>query len=237
MSNAADMLAAQLQDQFGDSVSVDVAFGEVNVEVAANDLLRICTALRDESGLAFEELIDLCGVDYLTYGQAEWETSSATGSGFSRGVNRPDSVSSGSSANNPGTNNGARRFAVVYHLLSVKNNQRVRIKTYLPEDDLIVDSVVDIWSSANWFEREAFDLYGVMFRSHPDLRRILTDYGFIGHPFRKDFPLIGNVEMRYDAEKRRVVYEPVSIEPRTLVPKVIYDDQRDNKQNAGQGGE
>jgi NADH-quinone oxidoreductase subunit C len=242
MSNAADMLAAQLQDQFGDSVSVDVAFGEVNVEVAANDLLQICTALRDEPGLAFEELIDLCGVDYLTYGQAEWETSSATGSGFSRGVNRPDSVSSDSSANNPGANssnnnNSARRFAVVYHLLSVKNNQRVRVKTYLPEDDLIVDSVVDIWSGANWFEREAFDLFGIMFRSHPDLRRILTDYGFIGHPFRKDFPLIGNVEMRYDAEKRRVVYEPVSIEPRTLVPKVIYDDQRGNSQNTAQGRE
>ena len=187
----------------------------------------ICTALRDESDFSFEQLSDVCGVDYLTYGQAEWETSKATGSGFSRAVEH-DEVA-------PSAGGNPRRFAVVYHLLSVVNNCRLRLKVYLNEDEPIVDSVVGIWSSANWFEREAFDLYGIMFAGHPDLRRILTDYGFIGHPFRKDFPLIGNVEMRYDAEKRRVVYEPVSIEPRTLVPKVIRNDLLDASQQQSGG--
>jgi NADH-quinone oxidoreductase subunit C len=227
MSNAADMLAASIQKRFGDALKVDTAFGEVTVEVAATDLVPTCTTLRDEPAFAFEELIDICGVDYLTFSKAEWETSSATGSGFSRGVDR--------SSANAGAVDESRRFAVVYHLLSVSNNQRLRIKTYLSEDEPIVDSVVGLWSSANWYEREAFDLFGIMFRNHPDLRRLLTDYGFIGHPFRKDFPLIGNVEMRYDAEKRRVVYEPVTIEPRTLVPKVIRKDQQDKM--ATQGGE
>jgi NADH-quinone oxidoreductase subunit C len=227
MSNAADKLAASIQKRFATALNVDTAFGEVTVEVAAADLLPTCTALRDESAFAFEELIDVCGVDYLTFGKAEWETSSATGSGFSRGVDR----SAMTTAEVP----DSHRFAVVYHLLSVSNNQRLRIKTYLSEEEPIVDSVVELWSSANWYEREAFDLFGIMFRNHPDLRRLLTDYGFIGHPFRKDFPLIGNVEMRYDAEKRRVVYEPVSIEPRTLVPKVIRKDQQDKM--ATQGGE
>jgi NADH-quinone oxidoreductase subunit C len=180
--------------------------------------------LRDEPEFAFEELIDLCGVDYLAFGDVEWETTAASGSGFSRGVER---TLDGIAPEKPtGDNAGARRFAVVYHLLSVKNNHRLRLKTYLPSDAPLVDSVVEIWTSANWYEREAFDLYGIMFRSHPDLRRILTDYGFIGHPFRKDFPLIGQVEMRYDIEKQRVIYEPVSIEPRTLVPKVKRDDHR-----------
>lgn len=217
MSNAVDKLATSLQDRFGNSISVDVAFSEVTAEIAAQDVLATCAALRDESDFAFEQLIDVCAVDYLTFGQAEWETSGATGSGFSRGVEGREIA--------PSTGGNNRRFAVVYHLLSVTNNVRLRLKVYLNEDEPIVDSVVHIWSSANWFEREAFDLFGVMFKGHPDLRRILTDYGFIGHPFRKDFPLSGNVEMRYDAEKRRVVYEPVSIESRTLVPKVIRDDQ------------
>ncbi len=218
MSNAVDKLAACIQDRFSDLLAVDVAFDEVTIEVATKNVLQLCTALRDESEFAFTLLIDLCAVDYLTYGKAEWETNSATGSGFSRGV--ADLEVTTSQGEDP------RRFAVVYHLLSVTNNCRLRVKIYLDENEPIVDSVVDIWSGANWFEREAFDLYGVMFRGHPDLRRLLTDYGFIGHPFRKDFPLIGNVEMRYDAEKRRVIYEPVSIEPRTLVPKVIRDDQQ-----------
>jgi NADH-quinone oxidoreductase subunit C len=225
MSIAADKLAARIRDRFGDSVDVDVAFGEVTVGIAADDLLQTCTALRDESDFAFETLIDVCGVDYLSYGQAEWETSSATGTGFSRGVTHSAPVATTSSG----------RFAAVYHLISVSNNCRLRLKVYLQEDDLIVDSVVGIWSSANWFEREAFDLYGIMFKGHPDLRRILTDYGFIGHPFRKDFPLIGNVEMRYDEEQRRVVYQPVSIEPRTLVPKVIREEQQHTP--VVQGGE
>jgi NADH-quinone oxidoreductase subunit C len=224
MSNAVDTLAARIQDRFSDLLAVDVAFGELTVEVAPKSLSQLCTALRDEPEFAFTLLIDLCAVDYLTFGKAEWQTSSASASGFSRGVrDRGLAVSSG---------DNARRFAVVYHLLSVTNNVRLRVKVYLPESNLIVDSVQGIWSGANWFEREAFDLYGVMFNGHPDLRRLLTDYGFIGHPFRKDFPLIGNVEMRYDAEKKRVVYEPVSIEERTLVPKVIRDDQLGGEKSA-----
>lgn len=216
MSKAVDTLASRINERFKSAVSVHVDFGEVTIEVASADLRRVCETLRDESSFAFQELVDLCGVDLLTYGCAEWETISATGSGFSRGVNRSENIE--------GSADSSHRFAVVYHLLSVKNNQRVRIKTLLPEDAPIVDSVVEIWASANWYEREAFDLFGILFKGHPDLRRLLTDYGFIGHPFRKDFPLIGNVEMRYDSEKRRVVYEPVSIEPRTLVPRVIRED-------------
>jgi NADH-quinone oxidoreductase subunit C len=224
MSNAADKLAARMRDRFSDLLAVDVAFDEVTIEVAAKDIVQTSTALRDE--FSFGLLCDLCAVDYLTYGKAEWETSSATGSGFSRGVEGREVT--------PSAGGHARRFAVVYHLLSVQNNCRLRVKVYLHEDEPIVDSVVDVWTGANWFEREAFDLYGIMFNGHPDLRRILTDYGFIGHPFRKDFPLIGNVEMRYDAEKRRVIYEPVSIEPRTLVPKVIRADQQSDQQGGKQ---
>ena len=222
MSIVTEKLVARVKEHFGDSIAVNVAFGEVTVEVDRNDILKVCTELRDQPNLAFEELIDLCGVDYLTHGQAEWETSAATGSGFSRGVVEVDEPMSEQLSRG--------RFAVVYHLLSISHNCRIRVKTYLPEDEPVVDSVIDIWASVNWFEREAFDLFGIMFSGHPDLRRILTDYGFIGHPFRKDFPLIGNVEMRYDAEKRRVVYEPVSIEPRTLVPKVIREDQKATRQ-------
>ncbi|MBL1275214.1 MAG: NADH-quinone oxidoreductase subunit C [Ectothiorhodospiraceae bacterium] len=232
IDSTADKLATRFRDRFSDLLTVNVAFDEVTIEVAAKDVVQICTALRDEPEFAFTILIDLCAVDYLTHGQAEWETSAATGSGFSRGVTDRDIAQS--------AGGDPRRFAVVYHLLSVTNNIRVRVKVYLHEDAPIVDSVVDVWTGANWFEREAFDLYGVMFSGHPDLRRLLTDYGFIGHPFRKDFPLIGNVEMRYDAEKRRVIYEPVSIEPRTLVPKVIRDDQftgHDGQQHKPQQGQ
>jgi NADH-quinone oxidoreductase subunit C len=220
MTHAAEKLAAQIRDRFAETVSVDVAFGEVTAEMnTAVDLLNVCRTLREEPAFAVQELIDLCGVDYLGFGEAEWETRSATASGFSRGVKQFNFSSSVDVHQD-------KRFAVVYHLLSITQNQRLRLKVYLHEDDLVVDSVVDIWASANWYEREAFDLYGIMFRGHPDLRRILTDYGFIGHPFRKDFPLIGNVEMRYDVEKRRVIYEPVSIEPRTLVPKVVREDSQ-----------
>lgn len=217
MSKAVDTLASRITERFNGSVSVHVGFDEVTVEVPSADVRSVCLSLRDEPSFAFQELIDLCGVDLLAYGCAEWETVSATASGFSRGVNRSDKID--------GSTDSRHRFAVVYHLLSVQHNQRVRIKTLLPEDAPIVDSVVDVWASANWYEREAFDLFGILFKGHPDLRRLLTDYGFIGHPFRKDFPLIGNVEMRYDAEKRRVVYEPVSIELRTLVPRVIREDK------------
>jgi NADH-quinone oxidoreductase subunit C len=165
--------------------------------------------------------MDVCGVDYLRYGIDEWTTESATESGFSRGVEREFVIMDESDSFDP------RRFAVVYHLLSLKNNSRLRLRVFTGGDNPpIVDSVVTVWNSANWFEREVFDLYGILFHGHPDLRRLLTDYGFIGYPFRKDFPLIGTVEVRYDPEKGRVAYEPVSIEPRTLVPKVIRDDNR-----------
>jgi NADH-quinone oxidoreductase subunit C len=189
--------------------------GEVTLTVAREQLLAVMNLLRTRSDLAFEECIDVCGVDYATYGESEWVTSKAANAGFGRGASRklPEM-------------DPQNRFAVVYHLLSITKNVRLRVKTFLDADRPIVDSVVPVWSSALWFEREAFDLYGIMFAGHPDLRRILTDYGFIGHPFRKDFPLIGQVEMRYDAEQRRVIYEPVSIEPRTLVPRVIREDSR-----------
>jgi NADH-quinone oxidoreductase subunit C len=189
---------------------------ELCYEVQPDRLLEVCRTLRDAPDLAFEVLADLAGVDYLQYASSEWKTYSATTSGFSRGVDR--------SARAP--HDGAR-FAVAYNLLSITNNQRVRIRCRCEDaEDPLIDSVVEIWPGANWFEREAFDLFGILFTGHPDLRRILTDYGFIGHPFRKDFPLIGNVEVRYDAEKQRVVYEPVSIEPRVLVPRVIRNDNR-----------
>jgi NADH-quinone oxidoreductase subunit C len=190
---------------------------ELCYEVQPSNIKQVCRTLRDDPGLKFESLIDLAGIDYLDYASDEWKTFSATSSGFSRGVNR-------GAVRKP--HEGAR-FAVAYNLLSVTNNQRIRIRARCEDaEDPIIDTVVDIWPGANWFEREAFDLFGILFTGHPDLRRILTDYGFIGHPFRKDFPLIGNVEVRYDVEKKRVVYEPVSIEPRTLVPRVIRNDNR-----------
>jgi NADH-quinone oxidoreductase subunit C len=189
---------------------------ELCYEVQPDKLREVCVALRDTPELKFEILIDLAGIDYLDYGTTEWKTNSATTSGFSRGVNRGARV----------PHDGAR-FAVAYHLLSVTHNQRLRLRARCEDaEDPLIDSVVEIWAGANWFEREAFDLFGILFTGHPDLRRILTDYGFIGHPFRKDFPLIGNVEVRYDAEKQRVIYEPVTIENRTLVPKVIRHDNR-----------
>ena len=190
---------------------------ELCYEVQPDKLKEVCLALRDTAELKFEILIDLAGIDYLEYGDTEWKTYSATTTGFSRGVNRD-------AARAP--HDGAR-FAVAYQLLSISHNQRVRLRSRCVDaEDPMIDSVVDVWPGANWFEREAFDLFGILFSGHPDLRRILTDYGFIGHPFRKDFPLIGNVEVRYDAEKQRVVYEPVTIEPRTLVPRVIRNDNR-----------
>jgi NADH-quinone oxidoreductase subunit C len=185
----------------------------------------VCRALRDELG--FEMLMDLTGVDYLEYGQGEWATEEATQQGFSRGVGAASFARLSFHDAPGGRVHEGPRFAVVYQLLSIRHNQRLRVKVYCEDDELpVVDSVTGIWASANWYEREAFDLYGIVFDGHPDLRRILTDYGFIGHPFRKDFPLIGNVEMRYDPEQQRVVYQPVSIEPRVLVPRVVRDDLR-----------
>jgi NADH-quinone oxidoreductase subunit C len=191
--------------------------GELAIEVAHADLLSVCRELRDLPELAFEQLIDLSGIDYLEYGRSEWTTEAATTTGFSRGVGR----SSPAAERAPEV-----RFAVVYHLLSVSRNTRLRVRCHCPPGEPpMLDSVTDIWACADWYEREAFDLYGILFRGHPDLRRILTDYGFIGHPFRKDFPLSGNVEVRYDPSRGRVVYEPVSIEPRVTVPKVIRKER------------
>lgn len=224
MSSVISVLKERLEARFPNALACKLEFKEVTLEVAPSEIKSVCTALRDEPEFAFEELIDVCGVDYLAYGDVEWETTGATGTGFSRGVERmPDGTLMHKTE---GENSASRRFAVAYHLLSVKNNVRLRVKSYLPSEAPLIDSVVEIWNSANWYEREAFDLFGIMFRGHPDLRRILTDYGFIGHPFRKDFPLIGQVEMRYDPEKQRVVYEPVSIEPRVAVPKVKRADHR-----------
>jgi NADH-quinone oxidoreductase subunit C len=193
MTDPLKAVAAQAQAKFADAITkVIEAVGELTLEIKRADVRKVCRILRDDPELAFEQLIDLCGVDYLHYGREAPE----------------------------GPRQGPR-FAVVYHLLSLKHNRRLRVRSFLDDEMPIVDSVVDVWNCANWYEREAFDLFGIVFDGHPDLRRILTDYGFIGHPFRKDFPLSGEVEMRYDAGKQRVVYEPVSIEPRILVPRVI----------------
>lgn len=226
MSDPDRILAEQLQQRFGEllsSCSVDV--GEVTLEVSAAELLVLMRTLRDEFG--FEQLIDLCGVDYSQFGLTEWGTSESSSRGYSRGVNAGTAGRLSASAEDLSVVRPAEagRFAAVYHLLSLQQNRRLRVRAFAPDDELpVIPSVIGIWNSADWYEREAFDLYGILFEGHPDLRRILTDYGFVGHPFRKDFPLSGNVEVRYDAEKQRVVYQPVSIEPRVLVPKVIREE-------------
>jgi NADH-quinone oxidoreductase subunit C len=221
-------LAASVESALGArAVRLVTTTAEVGYQVSPADLVECCVLLRDTPELKFEMLIDVCGVDYSTYGLDEWQTYGASDSGFSRGTYREGSAAAFEGDMEATAYAPPARFAVVYHLLSITHNHRLRLKVFCADDRRpIVDSVTSIWSSADWFEREAFDLFGILFRGHPDLRRLLTDYGFIGHPFRKDFPLIGNVEMRYDPEKGRVVYEPVSIVPRTLVPKVIRDDNR-----------
>ena len=217
-------LADRLAARFGDTLRLSVARRETTAELAPADLLAVAAALHDEPGFSFGELIDVCGIDYLGYGQVEWDTDTVTSTGFSRGV-EGEAQGRFDWADRPRDVNHPRRFAAVIHLLSIEHNQRLRLRIFCADDSLpLVPSVTGIWPGANWFEREAFDLYGIIFEGHPDLRRILTDYGFVGHPFRKDFPLIGNVEVRYDEAKGRVVYEPVAIEPRTLVPRVIRDD-------------
>lgn len=208
-----DELANALQS---DCADVQIKHGELTLELPAGDPQAFFLALRDTHG--FDTLIDVCGIDYLTYAQSEWVTQEATCTGFDRAAeavreaHAPDAVSA------------ERTLAVVYHLLSTKHNLRLRLRYFTPDRDRpLAYSACAVWPAANWFEREAFDLFGIVFEGHPDLRRILTDYGFIGSPFRKDFPLTGRVEMRYDADAGRVVYEPVSIEPRTLVPRVIRE--------------
>jgi NADH-quinone oxidoreductase subunit C len=217
-------LAERLSARFGDLLKVTVSHGQATAVVAAANLLSVATALRDEPGFRFTEAVDLCGVDYLSYGQTEWDTTDVTSTGFSRGV-EGEAVGRFTWADRPREVAIPNRFASVVHLLSIELNQRLRLRVFCEDDSLpVVPSLVHTWPGLNWFERESFDLFGIIYDGHPDLRRILTDYGFVGHPFRKDFPLIGNVEVRYDTEQKRVVYEPVSIEPRVLVPRVIRDD-------------
>ena len=217
-------LVERLSARFGETLSVRVERDEATAELVAADLIAVATALRDEAAFRFTELVDLCGIDYLGYGQTEWETNTAGGDGFSRGV-EGQAMGRFTWAERPRGVSPPRRFASVVHLLSIEHNQRLRLRVFCADDSLpVVPSLTGIWAGVNWFEREAFDLYGILYDGHPDLRRILTDYGFVGHPFRKDFPLIGNVEVRYDPEQKRVIYEPVSIEPRVLVPRVIRND-------------
>jgi len=222
MSGLYETLAARIHERFGEQMRrVSSNCGELTYELDKDDLIEVATALRNEAAFGFEMLMDVCGVDYLNYGRDEWTTNDATGTGFSRGVERQPVIL------DEADEFDAQRFAVVYHLLSLQHNFRLRLRIFTGKSNPpVVKSVVDIWNGANWFEREAFDLFGILFEGHPDLRRLLTDYGFIGHPFRKDFPLTGNVEVSYDADEGRVVYKPVSIEQRTLVPRVIRDDNR-----------
>jgi len=187
--------------------NVSESLNELTLNIKSEDVLEVCQKLKDE--FQFEILMDLCGIDYLTYGDSDWN-GNASSSGFGRARQAQQS-----------TNQKEQRFGVVYHLLSVSTNQRLRVKALLSSENLMIQSVTKIWNCADWFEREAFDLFGILFENHNDLRRILTDYGFVGHPLRKDFPMIGEVEMRYDEELGRVVYEPVSIEPNVNVPRVI----------------
>lgn len=229
MTERVDQLAQALNERFGsDLTECHVTHGEVTIGVPADRLLSVMTALRDEEPFHFDQLVDLCGVDYLSYGTDEWERGEESESGYSRGVE--GTRETGRLHFGDEAQKGRRdtpRFAAVSHLLSYVNNQRLRVRCYAPDDDVpLMPSLVDVWPGVNWFEREAFDLYGILFEGHPDLRRILTDYGFVGHPFRKDFPLVGTVEMRYDPERQRVIYQPVTIEPRVLVPKVIREDNR-----------
>ncbi len=224
--NNTTSLEKKLKAHFGELITnIVVQHGEITAEVAPENWQNVCTQLRDDAQFSFEQLIDLCGIDYLTFGEGEWNTDDVSSTGFSRGIGKKG----------PGrfsweereTELMEKRFAAVVHLLSIKHNSRLRLKCFAPDTGILaVPSLVKIWAGADWFEREAFDLFGIIFVGHPDLRRILTDYGFIGHPFRKDFPLIGNVEVRYDEEKGRVVYEPVSIEPRVTIPKTIRKDAR-----------
>ena len=221
-------LATSFSSQLQSNVVVrnDVS-AEVTIEVLPKDALSVFEKLRDEPELKFEQLIDVCGVDYSEYGSSEWATEATSSTGFSRGVEPATGARLRFGDDIESTESGRPRFASVYHLMSVTFNHRLRVRVYCENDAVpVVPSVIDLWPSANWFEREAFDLYGIIYDGHPDLRRILTDYGFVGHPFRKDFPLIGHVEMKYDEEQKRVIYQPVSIEPRVLVPRVIRDDGR-----------
>ena len=219
MDQALESFQSQLREFFaGKLLSTRVSCGQIILDLMPENLISVCTALRNEAQFSFEQLSCISGIDYLVYGQADWETQDTTSSGFSRGVSK--GVYQDVEPARPA------RFASVCHLLSMKHNRRLGVCCYIPGERPRVSSLVDLWPAANWFERESFDLFGILYEGHPDLRRILTDYGFIGHPFRKDFPLEGNVEVRYDPDKKRVIYQPVTIENRVLVPKVIRHDSR-----------
>ena len=222
-TDAINILHSQLISRWTETEEIDAIIlsdlGEITLVVKPAYIKSVCLALKNQAEFQFETLIDLCGIDYLHYGLDEWSTTRASSTGFERGVQSIQSQIPESNWNKP-------RFAVVYHLLSITLNHRVRVKAFVENENPIIETVTEVWASANWYEREAFDLYGILFSGHPDLRRILTDYGFIGHPFRKDFPLSGHVEVRYDKNLGRVIYEPVDIEPRVLVPKTIRDDPR-----------
>ena len=209
MATDLNLLNTALQDAFGEQVvSLENKLGELTLMVRARDMQAVLTRLRDDARFGFEQLIDLCGMDYSTYGSDVSED----GAYFSSDASAPCALR-------------PTRFAAVYHLLSISNNVRLRVRVFAEDDAMpLLPSVVEIWTNANWYEREAFDLYGIIFTGHPDLRRLLTDYGFIGNPFRKDFPLSGHVEMRYDAEQKRVIYQPVSIEPREVTPRIVRED-------------
>jgi len=203
MASRTEILAATLNTVLGDKLVSVTVLNEVTVVVDRAQLTEVALALRDNPDLRFEELTDVCGLDYSAYGDGSWS---------------------------------GKRFAVIYHLLSITHNWRLRLRTFCPDDEFPeVDSVVEIWPSANWFEREAFDLFGIVFSGHPDLRRILTDYGFIGHPFRKDFPISGNVEMRYDPDQQRVIYQPVTIEPREIVPRIVREENYADSEGGRKG--
>lgn len=200
MSAKLEVLSQNLQKHLGDRIgALQIALGEISIDVDVANYFDVMTTLRDEPELRFEELMDLCGIDYSTYKNTEW---------------------------------AGRRFAAVSHLISVSHNWRVRVRCFAEDDDFpSIPSLVSVWNSVNWFEREAFDLYGIVFPGHPDLRRILTDYGFVGHPFRKDFPIYGYVEMRYDPDQRRVVYQPVTIEPREITPRIVREESYGDVEN------
>ena len=229
MTEALQAIATHVRELFGDAiVNERFAYGELTLEVQRASFHKVCKRLRDDNLLRFEQLIDVCGVDYLTYRAEDPDVEGRARASTSTTVEMIADPAKSEQVLERSPRKQAMasspRFAAVYHLLSISRNQRLRLRVFLDDSLPVVDSVVDIWPSANWFEREAFDLFGIVFEGHPDLRRILTDYGFIGHPFRKDFPLSGHVEMRYDPEQRRVVYQPVSIEPRVLVPRVIREE-------------
>ena len=231
-----DALADRLKEAFPENDSIERSLDLVAMNVSAEDLPSVALTLRDDPRFLMSQLSDLAGVDYATYGQDEWETENTGSASYSRAVDASSvgRLSFGDDLDLP--DRGFERFVAVTHLLSLEHNVRLRVRCAAPDDELpVVPSLVPVWNNAEWYEREAFDLFGILFDGHPDLRRILTDYGFVGHPFRKDFPLIGNVEMRYDPVKGRVVYEPVSIEPRVLVPRVIRDDSRYAQGMGGDG--